>query len=701
MSIRKSLPLMGPLVLVPTIALAQNEAITVTAAPPDALGSAAFSAVHLDSEALSSTIQLDAALRQVPGLSLFRRDSSINANPTVQGVSLRSIAPSGAGRALVTLDGVPQNDPFGGWVIWSALPSEIIGSATVVRGAGSGPYGAGALTGVVSLNERHGDGLAAADLSAGDLGYKRAATAGGVEVGPVQIFASASGIKSDGWIPVAPTQAGAVDTPLSLEARNASIRVEGQPMDGTLVSARFSVYDEYRNSGVVGNTSSANGYAASITVAHPETEGALGWRLQAWLRETGFTNTSSSIAPDRASRNPANNQFATPAEGLGMNAALRGAIDSLKWEVGVDARSTSGESREQSSFLAGTGYRADRKSGGRTFVGGAYIETSSEIENWLITAGVRADYWSTTDGHLFQKSIQTGAVQINNHFPARSGTLPTGRVGARYNFSDDFYLRSAAYAGFRVPTLNELYRSFRVGNEVTASNENLTPEKLYGVEVGAGGKLGALTYDGTVFFNQLHGAITNVTKICVVSPVVPVPGCPSTVGPGTPAAFPVAGFLPAGGSVAQRTNAGNINAFGFEGEAQYPVSDSFRLKAALAFTDAHVDGGSVVPNLTDKRPSQTPRWTVTAGAQYTVIPKFTVSANLRYESDRYSDDINTELVPAATSVDVQARYEVMDNLSLYVASENVFNTRVASSNSSGLINYAAPRIIRAGISFAN
>src|SRR6202000_2477152 len=112
---------------------------------------------------LHGDTQRDTALAQVPALSLFRRDSSLSANPTTQGVSLRSIAPSGAGRALVALDGVPQNDAFGGWVIWSSLPGEDIGGAQVVRGAGAGPYGAGALTGVIALDEARGDGLVAGD----------------------------------------------------------------------------------------------------------------------------------------------------------------------------------------------------------------------------------------------------------------------------------------------------------------------------------------------------------------------------------------------------------------------------------------------------------------------------------------------------------------------------------------------------------
>ena len=121
---------------------------------PPAAGDPAFSIVadRSDDPARPAT-GCDDALATAPGFSLFRRTSSLGANPTTQGVSLRGIAGSGASRALVTLDGVPQNDPFGGWVIWTGLPAEAISGATLVRGAGAGPYGAGALTGVVALQQ--------------------------------------------------------------------------------------------------------------------------------------------------------------------------------------------------------------------------------------------------------------------------------------------------------------------------------------------------------------------------------------------------------------------------------------------------------------------------------------------------------------------------------------------------------------------
>src|SRR5581483_4965368 len=70
----------------------------------------------------SPAVIADDVLRQVPSFSLFRRTSSLVAQPTTQGVSLRGIGPSGQSRTLVLLDGVPFNDPFGGWVYWTRVP---------------------------------------------------------------------------------------------------------------------------------------------------------------------------------------------------------------------------------------------------------------------------------------------------------------------------------------------------------------------------------------------------------------------------------------------------------------------------------------------------------------------------------------------------------------------------------------------------
>ena len=109
---------------------------------PPAPGDAAFSILTLGPQRLQTRDRLDEALEQAPGFSLFRRTSSLGANPTTQGVSLRSFAPSGASRSLVTLDGVPQNDPFGGWVIWTALPAESLAGAAPCSASATTPVSA-------------------------------------------------------------------------------------------------------------------------------------------------------------------------------------------------------------------------------------------------------------------------------------------------------------------------------------------------------------------------------------------------------------------------------------------------------------------------------------------------------------------------------------------------------------------------------
>ncbi len=677
----------------PAASAASIETVVVTASPLDPVGNAAFSVATLSAADIHGATELDNALAQVPGLSLFRRDSSLSANPTTQGVSLRSIAPSGAGRALVTLDGVPQNDPFGGWVIWSSLPPEDIGGAQIVRGAGAGPYGAGALTGVIALDEARGDGLVAADASLAERAGKRLAASGGATLGPISLFASAADEDSDGWVPVSPAQRGAADNAVTYHARSVSLRAEATPWSGTLVSLRLGAYGENRDSGLVGAASSADGVTASLTLAHPQDGDDLGWRLQAWLRNTGFSNTSASIAAGRVSTTVTNDQYSTPALGWGFNAALRGSRGWLDWEVGGDARFTQGDSKEHFSAVAGV-FTLGRDSGGRTFVGGLYAEGAAHLKGGLLlTAGLRADQWASTGGHLIQTTLATGAVTVDQRTPSRSGIVPTARLGARQALDGGFYLRSAAYGGFRAPTLNELYRPFRLGNNLTEANPGLAPEKLYGAEIGFGQDAGAFAWDVTGFYNQLHGAITNVT----------VGKCPSS----DPAVIclivvPGVGTVTAGGTLIQRQNAGNIQANGVESEAHWQAADWLALNAALDYVDAHVQGGTAAAQLTGKRPSQAPRFTLTGGLRATPLDRLTVTADLRYESTRFADDQNTLRLAPATTVDARISYRLWDGLSAYLAGDNLFDAQVATTESADLIpvaSYASPRVLRIGFSW--
>lgn len=658
-----------------------DDVIVTAARLPPAAGEAAFSVIRLGEETLSTSTRLDEALATVPAVSLFRRTSSLAANPTTQGISLRAIAPSGAGRTLVTLDGVPLNDPFGGWVIWSQLPTESIESLDIVRGAGAGPYGAGALTGVIQLRERERGGVL--DASIAERGGARLAGSGGVDAGPARLTGSVLYETSDGYVPVRGAAAGAADTPLDLEAKSASLRAD-LPLGEAALSLRAGAYEEDRGSGLAGARSTASGHVLSAAVARQATAEQAGWRLQAWRRESDFANTSVAVAADRATTTPANDQYETPATGWGLNAALRGRREGLlggraEWEVGADARFSEGETHERFRYMAGD-YTRDRIAGGETSVAGVYGEGSLESGPWLFAGGLRLDGWKNENGRRLERDRATGAPTLDEVDPERSGEVVSARLAARRMIGGGWAARAAAYSGFRPATLNELHRPFRVGNDLTEANAGLVPETLQGVEAGLAfeGPISALT--ATLFWNRIGDAIVNVTI---------------GEGPGT---FPRAGFVPVGGVLRQRQNAGTIEATGVEISARQTLRGGLDLIGAVSITDARVDGGSAAPQLTGLRPAQAPIWSASAGIDWRASDRLTLTANARYESKRFEDDLNSRLLGAAVTADVRADWRVNDATSLWLAVENLFDADVeVSETGTGVEGFGPPRLLSAGL----
>ena len=96
--------------------------------------------------------------------------------------------------------------------------------------------------------------------------------------------------------------------------------------------------------------------------------------------------------------------------------------------------------------------------------------------------------------------------------PERDDTVGSPRAGVRYRVNNRVSVWGGIGTGFRAPTLNELYRSFRVGAIATAANPLLGPERRVGGNLGVS-VLAAnnLTLRATWFDNRVKDPVSNVT----------------------------------------------------------------------------------------------------------------------------------------------------------------------------------------------
>jgi outer membrane receptor protein involved in Fe transport len=301
---------------------------------------------------------------------------------------------------------------------------------------------------------------------------------------------------------------------------------------------------------------------------------------------------------------------------------------------------------------------------------------------WLVAGGLRLDHWENTDGFRIERNALTGAVLLDQRPADRDGEVVSGRLGVTRQIGGRDRGAVAGYTGFRPATLNELYRPFRVGNDVTEANAGLKPERLQGLEAGVSRKGAKGLIEATAFWNRIEDPIVNVTL---------------GAGPGT---FPIGGFIPAGGVLRQRQNAGTIDAFGLEGRAERKVG-VVTLSSALSVTDARLDGGSTAPQLTGKRPAQAPIWSATAGLSADLTETLTLATDLTWEGKRFEDDLNSRVLDPAYRLDARLDWRVRPLVTAYVAGDNLLDANIQTSRTAdGVAGYAAPRVVRVGLRLA-
>ncbi len=579
----------------------------------------------LDSRDLQQTpgIDLDDRLRQVPGFSLFRRSSSLVANPTTQGVSLRGIGSSGASRTLVLWDGIPMNDPFGGWVYWTRFTPDQIDRAEISRGASTSLFGDRAMSGAIAVFSREAEprtlrlSYEAGNRQTHDL------SAGASHVW--RKFAASTEIRAlstEGYFIVPRLIRGAIDTQAGVDFVAGNLRLDylgGQQR----LFVKLDILAEDRANGTILQRNSTS--LGTLSANYSWQRSTDGIALLAYHTREDFRASFSSIAANRNSERLTYTQM-VPSEATGAAAYWSHNASQFNLLAGADTERVEGFSTDR---LVPSGIRMG---GGERLERGAFAQFNAGTPGARVFLGARYNF--TGDGGAFFS-------------PSAGFALGRGR----------FRFRGSGYRSFRAPTLNELYREFRVGNAVTLPNAALRPESLTGGETGFDFTTESTRLSVTAFRNYLDRLITNVT----------LASAPNSI-------------------TRQRQNAAAAIAQGVEATARRGWR-AWRGEASYLFSGSRYEAGARVP--------QVPRHQ--GSAQLSYLRRGTLaSAGVRSFSYQFEDDLNQFLLPGFATVQVMARQQLKRGFSAQVAFENLLN-REYVTGFSPTPTIGAPRLWRAGL----
>lgn len=649
---------------------ALSEQVTVTASRTETrLGETAASVVVLSSDELETTAALtpDDALRQVPGFQLFRRTGSRAANPTAQGVSLRGVGASGASRAVVLYDGVPLNDPFGGWVYWTRVPRESIGRVEVVRGGASSLYGSAALGGVIQFvpRARPGTRELRLELSYGSQGTPDVSMYATERRGRWLFTAAAQDFKTGGYVLVDERARGPVDTNAASRGAAGELYVERQFGRGLSLSARASHYGESRQNGTPLQFNRTH-IRQLVAGGSFEPGGVHGlFTLRAYASTQVLDQSFTAVSVDRRSETLTRLQR-VPAQGSGLSVQWSGFVGGRHSLVaGFESSETRGASDEivyvtsRASSLVGAGGRARN-----------YSLFARDLINvtprFILAPAARVDYWRNFRAQQTARTLNGSPSVVS--FADRSESAFSPQLSALFKVNGRVSLNATFARAFRAPTLNELYRSFRVGNVLTLAEEKLRAERMTSGEAGLifeprrGASLRA-----TAFWTDVTRAVANVTLSA------------------TPALI-----------TRQRRNLGRTRTRGFEAEGEVRPAARWTLSAGYLLADARVESFPADTSLEGLRVPQVARQQLTFQARYANPSRLSFGIQARASSSQFDDDQNLLRLRGYFTLDALASRRIARGVEVFAAAENLTGRRYEAGRTP-VLTLGPPLFVRVGL----
>ena len=624
----------------------------------------------------SASPLLDDVLRKIPDVGTFRRSSSRVADPSSQGLNLRGLGPSAVSRALVLVDGLPLNDPFGGWVYWQSVPGLSIGTVEIVPGGSSVLYGTSALGGVVNVRSRPLDvpeveadvfGDTLPSLGIGLRGVQRA--------GPVAVELTSEFLGSNGYNVVAPEQRGAIDVPAGSTHVTLQGRMEADLSPKALLGAKLGFFDENQNGGTQFTNAATQVRSVSATLALGP-RGAPDVELAGWFRNEVFRQQRARIGNQptpRSSESLAGEQR-VPANDEGFSVVWHAPRWGAQlFDVGADLRRISGTSYERLFPPAGAPptMPTERNGGGLQLSAGVFVQDTIRLGPVTLVPALRLDHWHDDQGRL-EVTTPGGGTTVQE-FPLRHESQLSPRLGVLWQVVESLALRASVNRAFRAPTLGELYRPFTVGTVSTAANTELTAETVVGAEAGVEwAPVRGLRARATGFWNELHDPIVNVT---------------------------LAQALP-DGSTRQRQNLGKARVQGLELALEAHPFRGWELSAGYTLVDSRVLEADLAPGTIGKRLPQDPVHRIAGAVEAHFAPGWTARVQGIAALEQYEDDLNTLPLGTHFRLDLYLARTIGRAVEIYAAVENVLDRRDLVGRA-GVNTISGPFTVRLGIRLRN
>lgn len=647
--------------LVPSVA---SEQVTVTATRTSLpVGATAKTAYTLSAGDLADypAPTLDDALRQHAGFELFRRASSRVSNPTTQGISLRGLGSTAVSRTLVLEDGAPLNDPFGGWVHWNETPAQTVEAVTIVTGGGSDLYGSSALGGVVDVLPAAGErSLFAASAAGGSQATSTYEARGDRILHGFSMSGAGESLRSGGYVLVSPDAAGPVDVAANVHSQSLHTEFGRRGAATKRVFLTGNMFNEARGNGTPLQKNATRlwrylgGYDTPAIAA-------IAGRVRVFGSDEGYRQTFSAISPGRGAETLSRVQRVRAQE-LGATADASAHFGRFAVVAGADTRDIRGRD-DETPYSKGSATGLQAVSARQRYTGG-FAEVLGEAGPWSAAASVRVDLASNFSA---RQVVQTQNTYTATSPADRTETVVSPRLGLERHLPGGVSIHASAARAFRSPTLNELYRTGQVGQEITLASNALQSERATGVEGGGQWSRGLTSLQATYFWTEINRPVSAVLVSQTVATLTN-----------------------------QRQNLGQIVSQGIELSAEILRGHALSGSVGYQFADASVRSFSATPALVGKRIPQVPQHSATAQfhARNARLGQITLAA--RASGMAFDDSANTFVLRRFFILDLAAQRRVGHGLEVFGLIQNLTGQR-ADVARTPVLTLGSPVFAEAGV----